>query len=534
MDLVDEHEEEEMLGAINGGRGESGHGEGAAAASAAVTSSSGGAQAEFTRPCDSVDSTSTEYKRCLQYIDEQEHPTAFAQSLIKMLQNTNNKQLCIVLAIAFDGEELPDPNVRTRPTDADNCAMDTATWMRADIIPQVLALVKLAGYNTAPSAAVLAPATSAYGYVMQHVSSDGPVTTVQLLYNALRSNFGLLVLKWIVSGNNQPNFGAFCDDKSTIYIFYLCKSPGGMGANGAPKVVPDWLTRTMTTGWGVSGGGGADGGGADDGVGDDGDTGGGDGGGASQAAAPGAWPSHMSTPGAPSPSMPITGSRAPSPTMSGPGATHSVTASRAAMGFGKKKKKAVPAEPASSGDAALLAYVSSLPPAPTQASITSAAVLEAAAAEHAQTQYVLNYMAIQEKARAAAGEAGMEPMAAFALQRMTAITADIATQAVAARAVIVAAAAAAAASEVEAAAKAAAAKAAAADARSAERTVRGVAQAGRARVSEFDLTEDGEADRIYGNEAKARLSQLLRQRRPAAAEGCVLPPPRAPYPTGSV
>jgi hypothetical protein len=225
MDLVDEHEEEEMLGAINGGRGESGHGEGAAAASAAVTSSGGGAQAWFTRPCDSVDSTSTEYKRCLQYIDEQEHPTAFAQSLIKMLQNTNNKQLwftnakkdglrtsdqhstkaqgrilsarflaaypafresigldldSIVLAIAFDGEELPDPNVRTRPTDADNCAMDTATWMRADIIPQVLALVKLAGYNTAPSAAVLAPATSAYGYVMQHVSSDGPVTTVDI------------------------------------------------------------------------------------------------------------------------------------------------------------------------------------------------------------------------------------------------------------------------------------------------------------------------------------------------------------------
>ncbi|KAJ1619548.1 hypothetical protein T492DRAFT_416017 [Pavlovales sp. CCMP2436] len=109
-------------------------------------------------------------------------------------------------------------------------------------------------------------------------------------------------------------------------------------------------------------------------------------------------------------------------------------------------------------------------------------------------------MAIQEKARAAAGEAGMEPMAAFALQRMTAITADIATQAAAARAVIVAAVAAAAASEVEAAAKAAAAKAAAAVARSAERTVRGVAQAGCARVSEFDLTEDGEADRIYGNE----------------------------------
>mmetsp|Transcript_28878 Transcript_28878/g.72514 ORF Transcript_28878/g.72514 Transcript_28878/m.72514 type:complete len:85 (-) Transcript_28878:1080-1334(-) len=84
-------------------------------------------------------------------------------------------------------------------------------------------------------------------------------------------------------------------------------------------------------------------------------------------------------------------------------------------------------------------------------------------------------MAIQKEARAAAGEAGMEPMAAFALQRMTAIAADIATQAAAARAVIVAAAAAAAASEVEAAAKAAAAKAAAAVARSAECTVRGVA-----------------------------------------------------------
>jgi len=100
MDLVDEHEEEEMMVAINGVgvggrtcRGKSGHGEGAAAGSAAVTSIGGGAQAGFTRPCDSVAETSTEYKRCLQYIEEQEHPTAFAQSLIRMLQNTNNKQL---------------------------------------------------------------------------------------------------------------------------------------------------------------------------------------------------------------------------------------------------------------------------------------------------------------------------------------------------------------------------------------------------------------------------------------------------------
>ncbi|KAJ1619816.1 hypothetical protein T492DRAFT_848289 [Pavlovales sp. CCMP2436] len=73
--------------------------------------------------------------------------------------------------------------------------------------------------------------------------SDFTPAKIQLLYNALRTNFGQLLLKWIVSGNNQPNFGAFCDDKSTIYIFYLCKSRGGMGANGAPKVVPDWLTR---------------------------------------------------------------------------------------------------------------------------------------------------------------------------------------------------------------------------------------------------------------------------------------------------